>query len=290
MAKRVKKLLAVWASSTMVAVAFGGGEGALQLIAQAVEAVAGAQEPAPVAAPPKPPGIAPSEVLLANLTDGRRAVDVLPVHAYLTPVVLPLSAIDLTVDRRLLLQQLFARVTGGAADPIQEWVEYLQERVAHPNTPPMHGNGIEIHDPLWILENRLAWCSQVNRVLVDGLLAAGYKARVVQLRNHQAAEVWLDGDWRFLDADWLNATVREPDGSLPSALEIHEDPSLLAGLTWNPEYPAHMANLKRVDPSFYAEVFLDEPYYYVKTATPSQERDEYFGWRLHFKTENRPSS
>lgn len=270
-------------------VACGGGGGAPEPVSQVAAAPAVIVQPPPPpvvpAAPPRPPGIAPSEVLLDELTTPDHAIDVLALEAYTTPVILPLSAIDLTVDRRELMLRLFARVSAGEADPVLAWLEYLQERIAHPTEPPLHDNGIGIFDPLWILQNRIAHCGQTNRVLVDGLLAAGYRARVVQLRNHQAAEVWVDGDWRFLDADWMNAVVREADGGIASAEDIWRDTSLLDGLDSNEEFARYPVDI--LPPGFgtYAEMFETKPYYYVKTATRSQERDEYFGWANYYEVQ-----
>src|SRR5687768_5107864 len=139
----------------------------------AVVHVKPAPEPAPAIEPAPEPiqrGIAPSAQLLAELTDGLKATDVLPLSAYTDAIVLPTSAIDLTIDRRLLLKELFAKVTEGAADPVEAWVTYLQERIVHPANPPIHDNGLAIFDPLWILENRIAHCGQTNRLVVDGLL------------------------------------------------------------------------------------------------------------------------
>lgn len=275
---RMEKLAAACAVATMVS-ACGGGSGAQEPIAQVAAA------PAVIVQPPTgAPGLPPSEVLLASLMDGTNAIDVLPASAYTTPVFLPAASIDLTVDRRLLLQQLFSRVTAGEPDPIESWVEYLQDRVAHPVEPPMHEWGINVYDPLWILENRLAWCGQINRVLVDGLLIAGFDARMVQLNGHQAAEVWLDGQWRYLDADFANVWVRKPDGMIPSAQEIHDDPSLLDSIAWEPEFARYPTGVADPGPEFYAAVFEDQPYYYVKTATPEQERDPFFGWNTYYET------
>jgi hypothetical protein len=162
------------------------------------------------------------------------------------------------------------------------WVRYLQDRLAHPKTAPLHDNGQAIYDPLWILVNRVAHCGQTNRVLVDGLSAAGFKARVVQLKAHVAAEVWMDEAWRFLDADWLNLgqTVRRPDGTLPSAEEIHANPSLLDSVTPDLEFRLYPPEALDDMPP-YQDMFATKPYYYVKTATVKQERNEYYGWNFY---------
>jgi len=145
-------------------------------------------------------------------------------------------------------------------------------------------NGQAIYDPYWILKNQIAHCGQTNRLLVDGLNVAGFTARVVQLKAHVAAEVWLDGAWRFLDADWLNLGqfVRNEDGSLPSAEQIHKTPKLLNGLMPGLEfklYPINVMDHLSTEP--YDMMFSVKPYYYVKTATAAQEKNEYFGWNYN---------
>lgn len=159
----------------------------------------------------------------------------------------------------------------------------MQDRIAHPKWAPLLDNGQAIYDPYWILKNQIAHCGQTNRVVVDGLNAAGFKARVVQLKSHVAAEVWLDGAWRFLDADWLDLGqfVRREDGSIPSADEIHKNPKLLSGLMPGLEFKLYPIDVMPPGAEPYDVMLSVKPYYYVKTATPEQEKNEYFGWNYY---------
>ena len=224
--------------------------------------------------------------LVADLLDTRHAATVLPASAYTIAIILPAASIDLTTDRRELLRVLFTAVTNDKSDDqakVESWVRYLQDRIAHPQHAPLLDNGQAIYDPLWILKNRIAHCGQTNRLIVDGLSAAGFKARVVQLKAHVAAEVWIDAQWRYLDADWLNLGqfVRRKDGTIPSAQDIFKDRSLLDGLQPGAEFKLYPVSVLAPDHQPYAEMFTVKPYYYVKTATPAEEKNLYYGWNYY---------
>jgi hypothetical protein len=222
---------------------------------------------------------------MSELLDTRHAVAVLPESSYTNQVRLQQDSLDLSVGRRDVLRTIFTAVTAGQFTDqakIETWVRYLQDRIAHPKDPPIFENGQAIYDPLWLLKNRIAHCGQTNRLVVDGLEAAGFKTRVVQLKAHVAAEVWLDGGWRFLDADWLNLGqfVRNRDGALVSALEIHNNPLLLEGLRPGLEFKMYPIDVLGDHPSYH-EMFVTEPYYYYKTSTVEQEKNEYYGWNYY---------
>ncbi len=183
---------------------------------------------------------------------------------------------------------LFSQITIGLQTDqlrIEAWVRYLQDRIIHPKYPPIFENGQAIYDPYWILKNQLAHCGQTNRVVVDGLSAAGYKTRVVQLKGHVGAEVWFDSSWHFLDADWLNLGqfVRRRGGGIPSAEEIYLNPKLLLGLKPGMEFKLYPIDVLPEGIYSYDETFTTKPYYYYKTATPAQEKNEYYGWN-YYKT------
>lgn len=224
--------------------------------------------------------------LVAELLDHRNAAILLPREAFSKQISVPVSAVDGVVNRRVLLASLFSRLTAGQPTDqlrVEAWVRYVQDRIAHPKWAPLLENGQAIYDPYWILKNQLGQCGQTNRLVVDGLAAAGFKARVVQLKSHVAAEVWLDGAWRYLDADWLNLGqfVRHEDGSLASAKEIHENRKLLNGLLPGLEFRLYPVDV--LHPGFepYDEMFSVRPYYLVKTATAAQEKNEYYGWNYY---------
>ncbi|MEO1250239.1 MAG: transglutaminase-like domain-containing protein [Pseudomonadota bacterium] len=231
-------------------------------------------------------GVARDEEIVADLLDQTNAAFVVSAEELMDPIVLSSAEIDTTIDRRAILSTLFERLTANAAtdtEKVEIWVRYLQDRVAHPRTCPLLENGQAIYDPLWILENRLGQCGQTNRVVVDGLLAAEFEARVVQLNRHVAAEVWLDGQWRYLDANWLNLGqfVRKADGSWPSAAEIHANPALVANMRPGTEYALYAADVLGGAQGSYARAFEEEPYYYVKTATSEEEKNIYYGWNYY---------
>lgn len=207
-----------------------------------------------------------------------------------TPMVVPAAATLTPYDRRAVLRGLVERVAPGetTSERVEAWVRYLQDHIAHPAYPPMHPGGAMVTDPLWIVSNGLGQCGQTNRVVVDGLQAIGVPARLVQLSEHVAAEAYYDGQWHFLDADWLNLGqfVRKPDGTIPSVVEIYADPGLLASVKAGREwefYPADVTHEETYKP--YRQMFTHvthsghtTPYYYVKTATPEQEHNPLFGW------------
>ena len=224
--------------------------------------------------------------LVSELTDGTHAATTLPTEAFEKRVVLPPSKIDLTIDRHELLKAIFKSVSSKETTEqgkVEAWVRYLQDRIVHPKEAPLLENGQAIYDPLWILKNQIAQCGQTNRVLVDGLEAAGYQARLVQLKAHVAAEVFLDGAWRFLDADWLGLGqfVRKSDGTLPSAYEIYKNRGLLKGIHPGLEFKLYPVNVLPLDSPSYEEMFTTRPYYYVKTATVEQLKNEYYGWNYY---------
>ena len=227
-----------------------------------------------------------ASISITELIDNQNAAVVLSSSSLLKPVTLAISKIDTSLNRRDILKQLFAHVTSQETNDIKRveaWVRYLQDRIAHPKHAPLHKNGQAIYDPLWIIKNRLGHCGQTNRVLVDGLAAVGIKARLVQLKAHVAAEAWLDGQWRFLDADWLNLGqfVRHKDGSIPSANEIHLNPSLLKGLRPGLEFRMYVVDVWNKQTEPYARMFSTQPFYYIKTATNKQEKNPYYGWNYY---------
>ena len=100
---------------------------------------------------------------------------------------------------------------------------------------------------------------------------------------------YYDGQWRFLDADWLSfgQFVRKRDGTIPSTAEIYERPELLNTVDADREFKRYGVKVTH-DESYqpYAAMFrrvkvgeYETPFYVVKTATPQQERHQVtFGW------------
>lgn len=215
----------------------------------------------------------------------------------LNPILVNPEDIDLSIDRKAFLAQVFHSVTTGVTNQqkVESWVRFLQDRIAHSREVPMHSEGVMLTDPVWILKNRVAQCGQTNRVLIDGLTAVGYKARTVQLANHIAAEVWYDGEWHFIDADWLNKGqfVRQPDGTLPSTAEIYANPEWLDEIDQNAEFKDYPVDIGYSEHRLYSQMFTRvdtgsgniTPFYLTKIATPEQEKDLTFGWNF-YKVEN----
>jgi hypothetical protein len=224
--------------------------------------------------------------LASTLVDHRHAATVLPASAYTARISIRTELTSPEIDRRKLLESLFSLVTSGSStvqEKVEAWVRYIQDRFVHPKFAPTHDNGQAIYDPYWLLVNRVAHCGQANRLIVDGLRSAGIDARLVQLKAHVAAEAWINDAWRFLDADWLNLGqfVRYQDGSLPSALEIHQNPSLLVGVRPGLEFKMYPVEVLAPNSEPYQQMFRVRPFYYVKTATVEQERNVYFGWNYY---------
>lgn len=221
----------------------------------------------------------------------------------------PLKDLDAQYDRREFLRYLVQRVTAGARSDEERaivWTRWLQSYFAHPYVAPLDEEGMAIFDPIWLLQHRVAHCGQTNRLVVDGLNLIGIKGRVLQLRNHVAAEAYFDGAWHFLDADLLDfgSFVRGPDGTIPSALEIAADRSLLDRVISMKEaasYPPHRPeSASPASPSstespehMLRHTFipwkdpgsgLTTPFTWTKTATARQEQNAYYGWN-HYRAE-----
>jgi hypothetical protein len=110
------------------------------------------------------------------------------------------------VDRRQLLRNLFKEVTKSAQtdqERVIAFVNYLQDYIFHPSYAPVDSDGTAVYDPVWMLQHRIAQCAQVNRLLVDGLTSGGYRARLIQLNSHVAAEAYYVNGWHYVDVDAL---------------------------------------------------------------------------------------
>jgi hypothetical protein len=235
------------------------------------------------------PALAQAASLVDRLAAGEHVTLRAGGHQLSQQLLVPEGEIDLGIDRRAVLRDLFHRVAPGSTDSarVESWVRYLQDRIIHPRYPPMHSAAVMVTDPIWILHNRIGQCGQTNRLLIDALTAVGFRARVVQLAAHVAAEAFYDGQWHFLDADWLGLGqfVRKPDGTIASTAEIRANPALLDSIkdTETKLYP-HMLvypELMETYASMFDRVRVGDnltPYFLTKIATPAQERDLTFGW------------
>ncbi len=67
-------------------------------------------------------------------------------------------------------------------------------------------------------------CIQFNNTLAGLCMAYGWQARLVNVVGHEICEVWNDefGKWIFLDADWENNYVYDPETAIPLDMrEMH---------------------------------------------------------------------
>ena len=202
------------------------------------------------------------------------------------------SQITSIKDRRELLYSVVSAVTKNSVNDLEsakKWTVFLQDKLVHPEKPPLLSNGQAIYDPIWILKNKFAHCGQTSRLIVDGLETLGIGGRVVQLKDHVIAEVFIDGEPIALDADLLDGGrfYQKSDGSIPSAQEIFENPSFLNILRHNVYTEYNIFGGAEKDEDYYwfklKEHFSVEPYYYVKTASQSNLDNEYYGWN-HYRT------
>ncbi|MBE1426400.1 SAM-dependent methyltransferase [Desulfomicrobium macestii] len=72
-------------------------------------------------------------------------------------------------------------------------------------------------------------CGHVSRLLIELCRLAGIAGRLLQLHNHVAAEVLVDGRWVIADADaFKNGVVpRTPAGTLPTLDDVRREPWLI---------------------------------------------------------------
>lgn len=211
------------------------------------------------------------------------------------PRVVPDTDLSTSIMRRANLAALFHRYAGEGSDQhkVIRVTTFLQGYMYHPRWAPLDARGNLIVDPEWLIETRLGQCGQTNRLLVDLLAAGGYRARVVQLYGHVTAEVFYDGGWHWLDADSLSEGqfVMNERGVIASAMEIANNPDLLGALEAYAETSSYPVNVQQERLSLreafarrkYTSDGLLTPFAYVKTATPEQELDQYYGW-AHYQT------
>ena len=175
--------------------------------------------------------------------------------------------------------------------------KWLQEYFHHPLYTPLRPSGQGVHDPVQLLRLRRAQCGQVARVFLDIMEAGGFRGRVVQLRTHQSAEIYYEGGWHFIEADMFTDGVQftKPDGTIPSALELHKDPDLMTGYCASCELlrvPGFLdepttqwvrdPNRKFQNGDHWKFVFSIKPEYYERRASVLPRRlDPEYGWMTY---------
>ena len=201
------------------------------------------------------------------------------------------------IDRKKVLRHIFNQVTGDSrtnADKHLAILKFLHKSSFHNLLYPVYPDRNMVMDPLVVLTLGEMYCGVVSRLAVDLFESAGLKGRLVQLGGHVIAEVYYDDAWHYVDGDIFGngeAIVNE-DGTIPSVVQLSRDPYRIDALAhyrepylssgrsdewWkasNPElYPSWIFFGK----SAYGPI-RGKPVYYEKTATESQERNQYYGW------------
>jgi len=94
--------------------------------------------------------------------------------------------------------------------------------------PPFYSVGLDLVDnPVKYLNNwGYGFCSDSAVVFAQLATVAGYKSRVVQLREHLVTEVYYMGGWHMLDVD-TPIYVKNSQGNIASIEEIYEDKELI---------------------------------------------------------------
>ena len=202
-----------------------------------------------------------------------------------------LRELEPSIDRTAYLSHLFREVTRDETTTrarALKWVSFLQQRLFHAPAAPVDDQGTAVFDPIWLLKNRAAHCGQAARLVVDGLEASGYKARLVQLSGHVVAEAYWDGGWHMLDADipTFGEHVFTSDGRVPSVFEIAANPQILDRLELKSENPKKRSpqwssRLRHIYKAtfktrFYKHIGLSTPFIWTKR--PGNEGGIYNGW------------
>lgn len=138
------------------------------------------------------------------------------------------------VLRSKALRELFVRITAGAQTDTERHrrvLKAIQNLSIHGTSPANYPNGVEIQDPLLLLELRNIWCGQTAKLAVDLFETGGYAGRLVQLGTHIVAEIFYGGSWHYFDADLFGngEVVLKDNGEIPSIAELG-DPELMRRL------------------------------------------------------------
>jgi len=115
---------------------------------------------------------------------------------------------------------------------IMRWVGLSVPHVLHHDIRGVPDN-YRVH-ALDIIARGWGACEATAEVFATLCWLAGYPARTISIHRdmpepvsgHHVNEVFLDGAWRFFDADTYRY-YRMPDGSLASAWQLHEHPEVV---------------------------------------------------------------
>ena len=194
------------------------------------------------------------------------------------------------VDRRRVLAGIFHKIVGEEKDHTRRHelvLDFLAKGIFHSlETQPLNRDGSMVYDPIVLLEFHSMMCGNINRIACDLFSCIGYKARAVQLSGHVIGEIYYDSTWHYFDADTvLNAnSIVKINGVIPDTKTLSKNPHLLDK---NDIYQESYFNHSMAWSPFYPGVYVfrfksgEYPLYYVKTATPIQELNEYYGWNYY---------
>lgn len=196
------------------------------------------------------------------------------------------------VSRKVALQHIFSKVTEGQhsnTDKHIAMLKFLHKSSFHnASLQPIEQTGSSVEDPLILLHLGEMHCSHVSRVAVDLFESAGFRARVVQLGDHQIAEIYYDGGWHYFDGDLFGngETIVDKNGNIPSVVELSKDPFAIDALGHSLElrFDGEIRIKSTLYPSY--PYFGRAAYgssggnglYYEKTATERDEQNYRFGW------------
>jgi hypothetical protein len=207
------------------------------------------------------------------------------------------------IDRKTALKYIFDKVTSGAQTDKEKHLAVLRflQRVSYHNIFfPRYPSGEGVFDPLVILELGEMWCDDVASLAIDLFSAAGYKARMVQLSDHQIAEINYDNSWHYFDGDVFSGgdVIMLPDGIIPSVDELSRNFSsrldsmqmYSEGLIINSCFGIDSGSGSyKSSYAYFSSLAYDisgtDSVFYIKTATLEEERQDTdnYGW-LKYKT------
>lgn len=214
----------------------------------------------------------------------------------------------LELSRAVSVEEMFERIERrlrvDARDDMEFFIRsvlFFRAAALHGEKPVYRDDGIWNLNPVTNFMQTNLQCGEINRLLIDYFTYAGFEARLAQLTQHQAGEVWVDGRWRYADADMLDFSQfpRDQTGDIVGVAEMNADPRILdrlipyAEATWR-----DMALGKRLGGGRYPgwvarpnQAMLDRrkqggdarplpPYYYDRRmARADWQADVDHGWR-----------
>jgi hypothetical protein len=181
------------------------------------------------------------------------------------------------VDHQKALLAIFTRVTRGAASNTEkhlQLLQFIQQSTIHASSVAAYSENEWVYDPLVLLELGNMLCTQADMIAMDLFGAAGYPSRLVQLGQHQIAEIFYDGSWHYFDPDLFGngQTVRNSAGEIPSVAEMSRlQPQALDALAAYQELSVMDCSEENVSGFYYPSYF-----YFSSQAYPANAPQGYF--------------